>query len=239
METVTAPAAVVKNELRTQPQALALTVVVPALNAERTLSGCLAAIGSVRAVIVVDGGSSDATTDIARQAGATVIEAPRGRGGQIAAGIKAAEPGWVLVLHADTRLDVGWRDAARVHMANGGALAACFRFALDSDDPRARRLERAVAWRNRVLELPYGDQGLLIHTGLLDRIGGMRPLPLMEDVDIVRRIGRKRLVLLTPRAITSARKWEQEGWIRRSARNLLCLTLWFAGVPPKLIVRLY
>lgn len=96
-----------------------------------------------------------------------------------------------------------------------------------------------VAWRSRVLGLPYGDQGLLIHRDLLRRVGGVRPLPLMEDVDLIRRLGRGRLVALAADAVTSAARWEREGYARRSARNLMCLSLWFAGVPPWLIRKLY
>ncbi len=117
--------------------------------------------------------------------------------------------------------------------------AGYFRFRVDSDDPRARRLERLVAWRCRVLALPYGDQGLLIHRDLLAHVGGMRPLPLMEDVDLIRRLGRRRLVPLAADAVTSAVKWERDGWTRRSLRNLCCLVLWFLGVPPSVIRRLY
>ncbi len=74
---------------------------------------------------------------------------------------------------------------------------------------------------------------------LLDAVGGVRKIPLMEDVDLVRRIGRRRLVALEVAAVTSARRWEAEGWTRRSARNLACLGLYFAGVPPSLLARLY
>jgi hypothetical protein len=90
-----------------------------------------------------------------------------------------------------------------------------------------------------VLALPYGDQGLLIHRNLLAEAGGIRALPLMEDVDLVRRLGRRRLVALDVAAITSAEKWRRQGWYRRSLRNLLCLMLYFAGLPPRLIARLY
>jgi hypothetical protein len=124
-------------------------------------------------------------------------------------------------------------------MAAGTARAGYFRFALASADPRARRLERLVAWRCRRLALPYGDQGLLIPRALLDAVGGMRPLPLMEDVDLVRRLGRHRLVALDAAAVTSAARWEREGWLRRSARNLLCLTLYLCGVSPRIIAKVY
>lgn len=234
---MTASPATVKNEIRTY--ALDLAVVIPVLNASRMLTGTVAAIGPVRDLIVVDGGSRDDTPALVERLGARLVTAPLGRGSQIAAGVAAAGTGWMLILHADTRLAVGWREAARAHMAQGRDRAACFRFALDSDEPAARRLERMVAWRCRVLALPYGDQGMLIHTDLLRAIGGIRPLPLMEDVDLVRRLGRRRLVMLGPAAITSAGKWRRDGWWRRSARNLFCLGLWFLGVPPRLIAKVY
>ncbi|MEE8246899.1 MAG: glycosyl transferase family 2, partial [Alphaproteobacteria bacterium] len=87
--------------------------------------------------------------------------------------------------------------------------------------------------------LPYGDQGLLIHRDLYSRVGGFRPLPLMEDVDIVRRIGARRLVVLEAAALTSAARYRRAGYLRRSLRNLACLGLYFLGVPPRLLVRLY
>ncbi len=214
-----------------------LSVIIPTLNAEALLPGTLAALGTVAELIIIDGGSSDRTTAVARAAGAQVLTTPRGRGGQISTGIAAARHAWLLILHADTRLQPAWRQAVAAH--GNPAQAGYFRFALDSAAPQARRLERMVAWRSRVLGLPYGDQGLLIHRDLLSRVGGMRPLPLMEDVDLIRRLGRDRLVPLATDAVTSAAKWERDGYLLRSARNLGCLSLWFAGVPPRLIQRIY
>lgn len=211
-----------------------LSVVIPTLNAAASLPAALAAVAAADEVVVADGCSSDGTRDLATRLGARVVTAPRGRGAQLAAGVAAANGEWLLLLHSDTRPAPGWRE-----LVPPADCAGYFRFALDSDDPRARRLERFVAWRCRALALPYGDQGLLIHRDLLHRVGGIRPLPLMEDVDLVRRLGRRRLVALDAAAVTSAEKWQRQGWHRRSLRNLTCLSLYFAGAPPRLIARLY
>ena len=221
-----------------------LSVVIPALDAAATLPGALEALARELPEaerILVDGGSRDRTAAIAREAGMRLLAAPPSRGGQLAAGAAAAAGDWLLFLHADTRLLPGGGDAVRAFMArpDSGARAAVFRLALDDDSAAARRLERLVAWRTRVLGLPYGDQGLLIPRPFYERLGGFRALPLMEDVDLVRRIGRGRLVPLEASALTSAVRYRRGGWRLRSARNLLCLGLYYLGLPPRLILRLY
>ncbi len=222
-------------------------MVIPAYQAAGELRRALAALaaarraGLVAEVVVADGGSSDATPSVAAGGGARLVVAARGRGSQLAAGAEAASSPWLLFLHADTALEAGWEAAARSFMAAAGSAqrAAVFRFVVVDEDVAARRLEALVAWRCRVLGLPYGDQGLLIHRDLYKRVGGFRPLPLMEDVDIVRRIGARRLVVLEAAALTSAARYRRAGYLRRSLRNLACLGLYFIGVPPRLLVRLY
>jgi glycosyltransferase involved in cell wall biosynthesis len=169
-----------------------------------------------------------------------VVEAPRGRGTQLAAGAAAASGEWLLFLHADTRLGPGWAGAARHFIADAANRdrAGYFRFRLDDVAPAARRLERMVLWRCR-LGLPYGDQGLLLSRALYDRVGGFRALPLMEDVDLVRRIGRSNLVALDADAVTSAARYRSGGYVRRPLRNLCCLALWRLGVPARIVARLY
>lgn len=217
-----------------------LTIILPTLNAAGALPATLAALHGLP-VIVADGGSTDGTPALAARLGARVVATPRGRGVQMAAGAAAAETPWLLFLHADTRPEPGWREAVAGFMAAPGAAgrAAHFRFALDEDSPPARRLTRAVAWRSRALALPYGDQGLLIHRKLYAALGGHPPWPLFEDVALVRALGRHRLVALPVAAVTSAARWRRDGWVFRSARNLLCLSLYFCGFPPRLIARLY
>lgn len=225
-----------------------LSVVIPTLDAAGTLTDSLAALvsgaveGLVREVIVVDGGSRDATLAIADAAGCAVMHAPRGRGTQLAAGAAAARGDWLLFLHADTVLDPGWTDAVARHIAaaaDGGRPAAAFRFALDAPGARARFVERTVAARCALLALPYGDQGLLIEARLYRALGGYAPIPIMEDVELVRRIGRARLALLPVRAVTNAARYRRDGFIRRTARNAACLSLYVLRVPPRIIARFY
>jgi rSAM/selenodomain-associated transferase 2 len=219
---------------------MSLSVVIPTLNAAAVLPACIGALARLPGeVVVVDGGSTDGTPEVAARLGALVVQAPRGRGRQIAAGVAAARGEWLLLLHADTVLAPGWAAAAYPFMARGAGKAGYFRFALDGAEPQARRLERMVAWRCRRLGLPYGDQGLLLPRVLLEEVGGVRDLPLMEDVDLVRRIGRARLVELPADATTSAARWRRDGWMLRSARNLACVGLYFLGVPPRMIARVY
>lgn len=227
-----------------------ISVIIPTLNAEAKLGETLAALvgpavdGLVRQVIIVDGGSSDATLEIADLVGADTIRTGAGRGRQLAAGAAAARFPWLLFLHADTVLGEGWEKSATAFMRDvdggrRGASAGAFRFRLDDRGAAARVLEALVRLRCRVMRLPYGDQGLLIPRKLFDSIGGYRDLPIMEDVDIVRRIGRGRVAMLDAVAVTSAERYRREGYVARSARNQLCLALYHAGVPANRIAALY
>jgi rSAM/selenodomain-associated transferase 2 len=222
-----------------------LSVIIPALDAAASLPASLSTLAeardAIREIIVADGGSRDATAATAEATGAKVVSAPRGRGAQLAAGAAAASGDWLFFLHADTRPQPGWSaDVARfIADPANRERAGYFAYRLDDASPAARRLERIVAWRSRVLGLPYGDQGLILARAFYERLGGFPPLVLMEDVALVRRIGRRRLVGLTAGALTSAARYRREGYLWRPLRNLGCLALYFLGLPPRLIVRLY
>jgi rSAM/selenodomain-associated transferase 2 len=223
-----------------------IDVVIPTLNAAASLGRTITALKDgdhdLRlSVTVCDGGSRDDTTTIARRAGAVVVTADAGRGGQLAAGATGGNAPWLLFVHADTRLGPGWADAVRrfTGSAANAERAGYFRLRFDSADRRARGIERFVAWRCRTFGLPYGDQGLLMARAFYRRLGGFHALPLMEDVEFVRRIGRRNLVALDAEATTSAERYERDGWRLRPLRNLSCLALFLAGAPAGVIRRLY
>lgn len=227
-------------------------VIIPALNAAPSLPDTFASLepaiacGLVSRWVLADGGSGDATVKLARARGFDVVKSLPGRGVQLAAGAAraiegAGEGDWLLFLHADTRLEPGWAKAVKAFMAAhaGGEVAGYFQFALDDESAPARRLELFVAWRCAAFGLPYGDQGLLVPAWFYERLGGYRLMRLFEDVDVVRRIGRRRLKPVPARAITSAARFRSEGYLRRSAANLLLLARYFLGADPEKLARVY
>jgi rSAM/selenodomain-associated transferase 2 len=220
-----------------------LSVVIPTLDAVDRIGPCLGGLsegvaGLIHEVILADGGSADAIAEVADATGARLVTAPRGRGTQLAAGARAARGEWLLFLHADTVLAPGWADAVRRHIAGGPERAGYFRLAFDSAAAMARVTAGWANLRARALRLPYGDQGLLIARVLYRRVGGHPEIPLMEDVALARRLGR-RLVPIDAVAVTSAERYARDGWARRGARNLSTLALWFAGASPERLARRY
>jgi rSAM/selenodomain-associated transferase 2 len=222
-----------------------ISVIIPTLNAARYLPRALAPLvegamhGLVKEVIVTDGGSRDETLEIAEAAGCEIVASPPGRARQMIAGAAKARGSWLLFLHADTELQPGWV-AETDHVLRGSAeRAAAFRFAFDDDAPAARQVAFWVRLRGRVLKLPYGDQGLLISRALYDQLGGYRDLALMEDVDLVRRIGARRLVVLDTSAVTSADKYRRDGYGKRAWRNVWLVTRYLLGANPNELAKAY
>jgi rSAM/selenodomain-associated transferase 2 len=217
-----------------------ISVVIPALEVGEALRPTLDSVkGCVDDLVVSDGRSSDHTAAYAKQSGATVVVGERGRGQQLRRGAEIATGDWLLFLHADTVLEEGWIDEARQFMAKNGEKSAVFSFALDDPNPWARMIEKGVALRCRLLALPYGDQGLLISRALYDSIGGYKPISLFEDVDIIRRIGRRRLVRLNSAAVTSSVRYQRGGFLRRPLKNLILLLFYYLGISPEKLARLY
>ena len=218
-----------------------ISVIVPTSNSERLLPRCFdgliagAVRGVVREVIVSDAGSSDGTLAIADAAGAHLVHSRKNRGTQMAEGAAVAKSDWLLFLHPETALEPGWEVEAESFISQAEMerpRAAVFRFALEDFGGEARRAEAKAALRTALFALPYGDQGLLIPKRLYKKLGGYRALADMEDADLVRRIGRRRLVSLRARAVNVARP-------HKSALRGLALTLLHTlRVPSRLLANL-
>jgi rSAM/selenodomain-associated transferase 2 len=216
-----------------------ISVVIPALDEEELVGGAVRCVrDEAGEVIVADGGSLDHTRERARDAGAIVLEGPRGRGAQLRTGAEAARGEWLLFLHADTRLDPGW--SAAIAALPPRVVGGAFRFAVDSRRRAFRVIEAGTRLRCRLLRLPYGDQALFARRQAYQLMGGFRALPLMEDVDFVRRLRTLgRIALLPQRALTSARRWEARGLVRGTLTNLRLLTLYALGRSPERLARIY
>lgn len=213
-----------------------LSVVIAALNEAQGLPGLLADLATapalVREVLVVDGGSTDATRRLAALAGAVVLHAGGGRGGQLAAGVTRSTAPWLLLLHADVRLPPGWAEALAAAIAAGESTAWAFRLRIAGDDPALRLVELAVALRSRWRQLPYGDQGLLLARGLHDAAGGIAPLPLMEDLEFLQRLRPlARIGLLAPALRVNGRRWRRLGVWQTMRANAHLRRDWRRGTP--------
>lgn len=222
-----------------------ISVVIPTFNEADHLPLTLACLvpaavdGLVREVVVADGGSTDGTLEAADDAGARIVTSAKGRGQQLAAACAAAKGPWLLILHADSRLAVGWETVALSHIRQQAGRAGYFKFQLDDPALVARVWEAGVALRCGMLALPYGDQGLLISKALYEAAGGYEAVPLMEDVGLVRRLGRKRLRALDAPVLTRAERFRKPGYLARSLRNWSLLLRYLTGSDPARLVRDY
>jgi rSAM/selenodomain-associated transferase 2 len=219
--------------------------VIPVLDDTTALTSLLPTLPvdpSVQVVVVDGGDGRDTASDALRERHPEIewIRSARGRGVQMNAGAKRARGRWLVFLHADTRLGAGWLDLLRRLDNHPAIVGGSFGFALDSDARWARWIERGVRLRVRLFDLAYGDQALFARRDVFGELGGYMELPLMEDVDFVRRLRRRgRLEHADIPALTSARRWERDGWIRRTVENVALILLFLAGWSPARLARRY
>ena len=176
----------------------------------------------------------------AEHPGVRWVSADHGRGSQMNAGAAVASGQWLVFVHADCRLPDGWDTAISRLPVDADEVGGYFRFALDDDDWRARVIEFGARVRVCLFGLPYGDQALVVRRSVFEAMGGYRDLPIMEDVDLVGRLKKRgRLVALPLSVVTSARRWHQDGWLRRTWGNAVLISLYGLGVSPHRLARRY
>lgn len=214
-----------------------LSIVIPALDEAANLADLLPALRRDEPgaeIVVVDGGSGDGTAAIVgRHPGVRYLGAPRGRATQMNAGARAATGDTLLFLHADTRLPAGAGAAVATALADPRVVAGRFDVTFDT----ARPIMRVIAWlmnhRSRWSGISTGDQALFVRRGVFEALGGFPEIPLMEDVEIARRLKRRgRQAALRLRVTTSARKWQREGVLRTVLLMWTLRLLYACGVPP-------
>ena len=221
-----------------------LAVVVPSFNEAARLPLLLADLAAGPAdvmaeLVVVDGGSRDGTPQLARLGGAQVMHAQASRGWQLQRGVAATTAPWLLLLHADARLQTGWSEALRRAMAAPEAVWA-FDLAVEGPGVALRLLEWAVRLRSQLRRLPYGDQGLLLPRALLERAGGIPPLPLMEDLLLIQRLQHLAPIrrLGCPLQV-NGRRWQRHGVLGTAWRNARLRQAWRRGISPQHLAHRY
>lgn len=201
---------------------LNISVIIPVLNEEHYIARTVQAAASpdTREVIVVDGGSCDATISIAAASGAKVLSSSAGRATQMNAGAEAATGEILLFLHGDTLLPDNFSTQI-IDIINRPATAAgAFRFAVDLPGLPARVIEMSVNWRAKTWQLPYGDQAIFLKRHLFKEIGAYDPVPILEDVILIRKLKKRARIRITPGAvITSGRRWRKLGILRTTLIN--------------------
>ena len=211
---------------------MSVTIIIPTLKIDEQLLHLLDELPED--VIIVNGGHE--TYSLKDH---NIINTNPGRGLQFKSGAPFAKGDWLFFLHADSKLKKGWMQVLAEHMENHPNKAFAFRLRFDDQGFFPRLLEYWVRFRSSAFALPYGDQGLFISRTLYDEVGGFNDMPLMEDVDIVRRIGRNRLRVGSHELITSAEKYNKYGYLFRMIRNGFCLLLYKVGVDPVTIKKIY
>jgi rSAM/selenodomain-associated transferase 2 len=181
-------------------------------------------------VIVVDGGSRDETVRLARDAGVRVLACERGRARQLRMGGEASTGDVVLFLHADTRLEAGWQEAVSRALSDPQCAGGAFSLRFAEPGLRERWIEFGVSLRVALLRLPYGDQALFVRRSVLERMGGMPIVAMMEDLDLVRAIKRAgRLSILDLPVTTSSRRYARSGALHTIWMHQWALLAWWLG----------
>ena len=219
-----------------------ISIIIPTLNEEGQLPDTLAPLAAAAGceVIVSDGGSGDATRDLAVRHGCRVVRSPPGRGVQMNAGAAAAHAPILLFLHADTLLPPGFAPLVESALAEQNVSGGAFSLRISGDRPGLAFIAHAANLRSRLLRLPYGDQALFTTSETFQRLGGFAETPIMEDVLFVRGLRRLgRLVILPQAVVTSSRRWDNLGLLRTTLINQLILLGHGCGIPAPTLARCY
>lgn len=223
-----------------------LSVIIPAYREQANINRTIATVrcqrgGDAAEIIVVDGEPGGGTLAVVRDNDVRKLHAEKGRGVQLNRGAAVAAGEVLLFLHADTLLPPAAFERIAEAMRNEGCVGGAFDLGIASPRAAFRVIERVASLRSRLTRIPYGDQAIFIRATSLRTLGGFKEIPIMEEVDLMRRVKRKgwKITLFREPVITSARRWEEEGLLFATLRNWLLVTLYLCGVAPERLDRFY
>ena len=222
------------------------SIIIPVLNEAEQINPLISHIRNQCSqypyeVIVVDGDSHGSTVNTVQDKAVIVITSEKGRGRQMNVGAGAARGEILIFLHADTRLPMTALEKISQVLEDEKYVAGAFDLLIDSDRLFLKYISARASFRSRLSRIPYGDQAIFIRRDYFEQIGRFREIPLMEDVDLMRRIKKdgKKIYILPEKVTTSARRWEIDGMLYTTFRNQILLSLFYLGVSPSILARYY
>jgi rSAM/selenodomain-associated transferase 2 len=225
---------------------LLISIIIPVLNETETINAALAHLkrisqGNNFEIIVVDGASSGNTLKVIKNPDVVKVRSSKGRGLQMNQGAIAANGDALVFLHSDTCLPNTAANAIRTALADNHVVGGAFDLTIQSDRQVYRIIAAAASLRSRITRIPYGDQAIFIKKNFFFRIGGFQAIPIMEDVELMRRIKKKRckIKIIPDKVQTSPRRWQKEGALYCTLRNWSILLLYLSGVSPARLIRFY
>jgi rSAM/selenodomain-associated transferase 2 len=221
---------------------LKISVVIPTLNEALILKDSLRAISDLNPheIIVVDGGSTDATILIAQTMASQVIKCKPGRARQMNAGAKKATGSLLLFMHADSKLTKKSFVRMKKRMTPTETAGGAFSLQIESEKTSLKVISLLATWRAKYLNIVYGDQAIFVRNDIFQKMGGFSPLPICEDLDFFRRLGQQgEIILLKEKTHTSARRWKKEGILYTTLRNITIGSLFLLGFSPQTLSKWY
>ena len=217
-----------------------ISIIIPTINEANNLPLLLSDLSIIQKegeILIVDCGSEDKTIDVANIYGAKVYKSKeRNRGLQLDMGAKNSKGEWLIFLHADSRLTHDWFNKIKTVLKADKNYIYYFKFRINNKKILYRVLEILVNFRSQYFKQPYGDQGLIIHRSIYLKNNGFRKIPLMEDVDFLRRLNNKKyLKQLNLPIFTSSRKWERTNIFLQALKNWNFRRRWLKGESTKSI----
>ena len=225
---------------------LDFSIVVPVLNEADGINSLIEHLrrrgcGHAYEVIVVDGDPGGNTVNVIQAEDVVKVTAEKGRARQMNVGAELARGRVLIFLHADTRLPEGALAKIVRALENPDYVGGAFDLRIDSDRLFLRYISMRASRRSRRTRMPYGDQAIFLRKEYFDQIGGFKDIPLMEDIELMRRIKRdgKRIYILPDKVTTSARRWQRDGALYTTLRNQLLVALFRFGVSPSRLAEYY
>jgi rSAM/selenodomain-associated transferase 2 len=222
------------------------SIIIPVLNESPIIDHTIEHVYQIGSgfdpeVIVVDGDSRGGTLEAIKNKDVIKIISPKGRGKQMNRGASVAQGDILLFLHTDTELPKDAFEAISSAMNKLQLVGGAFDLGIKSDRSVFRLVEELVYMRTRLTKVPYGDQAIFIRKEIFDKVSGFKEIPVMEDVEFMRRVKRSgyKICIIPQMVKTSPRRWEKEGVLYCTVRNWALITLYSLGVNPEKLVRFY